>query len=325
MEGLVDDIFKDWRTLMGCIQFWVAGGDPYGSFPHPVYPGGMVETGWHAYPPPAILVGLPFALIPWPISTLIMLVLSIIPFEHWTRQTTQRTALPWIVLWLPLIQGIIFGQTTLLFLVALLWAERFIVQGRDGRAGVLLALMMLKLQVGLLPAAWLLAEAVWKRRWHMPLSFALTSLLLWGGTALIAGPQIYLQWFAALDGYAKLLPNRPLIFPPFGPILAAMALLLWYRYGRSDTFGTLLLLHTMIYPLSVIYVASAISMVVIRWNVRWPIYPLILSWFIPILFPLTHRTPDTIAGLTQAIIATGLLAGLLPQIPWRWRKSPVLE
>lgn len=315
----MEHIFNDWRTLMACIQIWFSGGDPYGPFPDPLRPGGMVPTGWHAYPPPSLLIAMPFAFLPWPLSSLLILALSIIPFERWARQTTQRTALPWIILWLPLMQGIILGQTTLLFLVALLWAERFMTQGRDGRAGVLLALMMLKLQVGLLPAAWLLAVAIWKRRWHLPLSFALMSLLLWGGTALIAGPQIYLHWFAALDGYAKLLPNRPLIFPPFGPILAAMALLLWYRYGRTDIFGTTLLLHTLIYPLSVIYVASALAAVVIRWNVRWPIYPLVLSW-LPTFFPLVQHTPDTIAAMTQAIVATGLLTALLPQLPGPWRK-----
>jgi hypothetical protein len=62
-----------------------------------------------------------------------------------------------------------------------------------------------------------------------------------------------------------------------------------------------------------------VSAVVIRWNPRWAWYPLALSWIIPVVFPMVIRTPDTIAAMTQSIIATGLLAGLLPGIPWRRR------
>jgi uncharacterized membrane protein len=62
---------------------------------------------------------------------------------------------------------------------------------------------------------------------------------------------------------------------------------------------------------------SVIAFVVIRWRRDWPWYPLALSWLLPVAFPLVIRTPDSIAALTQAIVITGLLAGLLPQIPWR--------
>ncbi|NJO84512.1 MAG: hypothetical protein HC828_18235 [Blastochloris sp.] len=48
-----------------------------------------------------------------------------------------------------------------------------------------------------------------------------------------------------------------------------------------------------------------------------------MSWLIPLAF-VVERTPDTIAALTQAIVATGLLAGVCPAIPWRQAvKKPI--
>jgi hypothetical protein len=106
------------------------------------------------------------------------------------------------------------------------------------------------------------------------------------------------------------------LFPPFGPVLGVLAVLLWWRSGRGDIWGMLLLLNTLLFPLSVVYVAVAIAFVVIRWRPDWQWYPLALSWCIP-AFAVFQRTPDTIAALTQAITATGLLAGLCPAIPWK--------
>jgi hypothetical protein len=67
----------------------------------------------------------------------------------------------------------------------------------------------------------------------------------------------------------------------------------------------------------VIYIAVGVAFVVIRWRADWPWYPLILSWLLPALYLLPERTPETIAALTQGIVATGLLVGLLPRIPLR--------
>ncbi|EFO79195.1 hypothetical protein OSCT_2941 [Oscillochloris trichoides DG-6] len=319
----MDVIFADWRTLLIAIQFWLAGGNPYGSFPDPVNPGSMVAPSWHAYPPPALLLITPFALLPWLLSSVLMLLASFIPFERWSRHYYQRTTLPWILLWFPLFHGIILGQTTLLALVALLWAERDLHERRDLRAGVLLALLLLKPQVGILPLVWLLGTALWQRRWSVPAAFMLTSLILWGGTALVAGPQIYSQWFVALRGYTQILPTRPLIFPPFGPILAVLVLLFWYRSARTDMFGLALLLNTLIYPISVAYMATPLAALVIRWNPRWPVYPLITSWLVAMLLPRLLPGGDLRTIQNQVIAATVLLAAFLPQMPWR--KPPVLE
>ncbi|EFO79193.1 hypothetical protein OSCT_2939 [Oscillochloris trichoides DG-6] len=318
----METLFADWRTLLVIIQIWFAGGNPYGSFPDPIHVGHTIPPGWHAYPPPALFVIAPFALLPWPISTILMLSLSFIPFEHWSRRYYQRTTLPWMLLWFPLFHGIILGQTTLLVLVALLWAERDLHERRDLRAGVLLALLLLKPQVGLLPLIWLLGTALWQRRWSVHATFLLTSLILWGGTALLFGPQIYAQWWVAFDAYSSKLATRPLIALPFGPILGVLALLFWYRYGRSDIFGLALLINTLIYPLSVIYMSTPLAAIIIRWNPRWNGAPLILSWLVLFLFlPLSQD--DMIAARVQLITMMALVAALLPQIPWR--KPPVLE
>lgn len=310
----------DWRILMAGVAHWLAGGNPYGAY------GGLLGEAHHAgafaYPPPILLLGAPLALLPWQLSGLLVVAGSAAGFERWARRAHGRSALPWLLLWLPLVQGLVIGQTTLLALVALAFADLAYEQGHERRAGLLLALALLKPQAVLLPLGWLLLRAVRERRWAASLSFLAASAGLWGATLAVAGPEIVPQWLAGLRDYGPNLPNRPLIFPPLGPLLGLLAALLWWRHGRGDMVGALLLLNTLIYPLSVIYVAAAVALVVIRWRADWPWWPLALSW-LPLVFTLPERTPDTIAALTQTIIATGLLAGLLPRLPgWRRQALP---
>ncbi len=306
--------FSDWQIVIGAVRYWLAGGDPYGSFPSsrgtPYHPGAF------AYPPPALLLGAPLALLPWWLSGILIMLLSIIGFEYWGRRSSGTICVPWLMLWVPLAQGLWIGQVTLLSLVGLALADMAYNQRQDRRAGVLLALALIKPQTVILPIAYMLIQALRARRWPMLVSFAVVSAFFWGGAVLISGFEIYAQWIEGLRQYGPNLPNRPLIFPPFGPILAVLAALLWWRYGRRDPWGGLLLLNTLLFPLSVVYVAVGIAFVVIRWRPDGPRYPLVLSWCIPLVL-IIQRTPDGIASLTQAIIATGLLAGLCPAIPWR--------
>lgn len=318
---MLDKFLSDWQIVIGAIQFWLNGGNPYG--PYPSYRGVMYLPGAFAYPPPALLLGTPVALLPWWLSGVLMLVLSAWGFELWARRTSHRLSLPWLILWLPLAQGLLIGQLTLIALVGLALAELTYVERRDRLAGILLALALIKPQTAILPAAYLLIDALLHRRWTMLAWFGLLSGVLWGGAALIGGVTIYAQWLDGLRNYGPNLPNRPLLFPPFGPLLALLAIILWWRYGRNDVWGLLLLLNTLIYPLSVVYVAVGIAFVVIRWRPAGPWYPLALSWLLPFVL-IIARTPDGIASLTQAIVATGLLAGVCPLIPWgtlfaRWR------
>ncbi|NTW03711.1 MAG: DUF2029 domain-containing protein [Oscillochloris sp.] len=306
--------FVDWQLLIAAVRFWMTGGNPYGPFP--LLNGELTFSGAFAYPPPALLLGVPMAVLPVWLSGLIVTLLAVVGFEYWACSSGEkRSALYWLLLWLPLTQQLWIGQLTLIALVGLVLAEQAYQRRHDRLAGILLALSVLKPQTVLLAVAWLLFVALRERRWGLLVSFVGLSVVLWLGPVVISGPQIYTQWLVGLNHYSQLLPNRPLLFPPFGPLLGVMAVLLWHRSGRGDIFGLALLVNTLVYPLSVIYVASAVALVVIRWNPRWPVYPLVLSWAIPMLLSSTMtRTPDTIAGLTQSIIATGLLAGLLPQL-----------
>ncbi len=307
----MDDFFlSDWRMFMASIRHWLAGGDPYGPFT------GFLGTAHHAgaygYPPPTLVLATPLALLPWQLTGVLFVLASALCFERWVRRTSNRSGLPWMLLWLPLCQGLVLGQTTLIALAALVFAELYDNEGHEYRAGFLLALAVLKPQISILAAAWLLLRGLRNRRYQMLLTFFGVSAVIWVVALLIAGPQIVPQWVAGLIVYDDLLPDRLLLFPPFGPLIGLMALLLWYRHGRGDLFGLLILLNLLFYPLSVVYMTAAVAFVVIRWRRDWAWYPLVFSWIIPVVFPLVVRTPDTIAGLTQAIVATGLLAGLLP-------------
>jgi hypothetical protein len=305
--------------FMAAIHHWLDGGDPYGPFT------GFLGTAHHAgaygYPPPTLILATPLALLPWQLTGVLFVLASAVCFERWARRTSNRSGLPWMLLWLPLCQGLVLGQTTLIVLAALVFAELYYNEGHERRAGFLLALAVLKPQTSVLAAAWLLLRGFRERRYRLLLIFFGVSAALWAAALLIAGPQIVTQWVAGLRVYGDLLPDRLLLFPPFGPLIGLLAILLWWRHGRGDHFGLLLLLNTLFYPLSVIYMTSVVAFVVIRWRPTCPWYPLALSWIIPVVFPLVVRTPDTIAGLTQAIVATGLLAGLLPGLPQLWRRA----
>ncbi|PDW00144.1 glycosyltransferase 87 family protein [Candidatus Chloroploca asiatica] len=310
-------LFVDWRLLVGATQYWLAGGDPYGAY---ILPDGLTfEPGWFAYPPPVLLILIPLTVFPWFITGLLVQILAVVGFEYWSRQTTGQMTLVWMVLWLPLLQGVVLGQTTLLVVVVLLLAEFARRQGLLVAAGLLLALAILKPQAVALPVLWLLSLALIRGQWSLLVAFFLSSLLLWGTTLLLAGPEIYLWWLRGLQAYRSILPNRPLLFPPAGWLLGGMACFLWYRYGRGDPFGLALLVNTLIYPLSVVYVALALAPVVMRWRPQTPWYPLVLSWFIPLFFTQLPRTAETIAATTQLVVATALFAALLPPLRWRLR------
>jgi hypothetical protein len=155
--------------------------------------------------------------------------------------------------------------------------------------------------------------ALWQRRWQVLLSFGLASAVLWGAIVAITGPAIYQMWFVGLVQYGPQVPHQPLLAPPGGILIALLAGILWWRSGRKDIWGTMLLLNTLLLPYSIVYAIAGIAFVVIRWRSDWPWYPLILSWIIPVLFDVP-RVPDALTLLTQAIAATGLLAGLAPRL-----------
>jgi hypothetical protein len=316
----MNNFFADWRALMAALLHWFNGGDPYGSYIG--LNGATYAAGYFAYPPPVVILGAPLALLPWWLSGLLVQSLAILGFEVWARRTTGRSALIWLLLFPPLLQGLQIGQTTLLVLAALMLSELNYRERKDWSAGLLLALAALKPQAGALAIGFLLFEALRTRRWRMLGAFALTSTLLWGGAALLLGPQIYAQWLDGLNAYRAALPDRPMIFPPLGPLVALSAALIWWR-NRGDYFALALLLNTLLYPLSVLYIVSAIALVAIRWRRDWELWPLALGWIVPVIFAQLPITPDTRIASIQATVICGLLVALLPGLQRKGAPEPV--
>lgn len=306
-----EQFLVDWNIIMAGARQWLAGGNPYGVFPKT--PDQLMHAGEFAYPPSVLFLTAPLTLLPLFVSGILMLLLSVIGFEYWTRQTSKRSGLFWLLLWLPFAQGLLLGQVTLLGLVGIALAEMAYTRQRDRVAGLLLALVLLKPQTIILPVGWLLVLALWQRRWQVLLIFGLASAVLWGVILAISGPEIYQMWFVGLTQYGPQVPHRPLLTPPVGLLVGLLAGIFWWRAGRNDIWGSLLLLNTLLLPYSITYAIAGIAFVVIRWRSDWPWYPLILSWIIPVLF-IVPRIPDALTMLTQAIAITGLLAGLAPTL-----------
>jgi glycosyl transferase family 87 len=313
-----EQFFHDWQSMMAGIRYWLAGGNPYGQFPN--FRGQLMHAGEFAYPPPALLLGAPLAFLPWLWSGLLMLLISVVGFEYWTRRTSRRIGLMWLILWLPFCQGLWLGQITLLAMVGLVLAEQAYAERSDSWAGVLLALALIKPQVAALPVAWLLIVAFRAGRSQLLIAFAVISAALWGGITLISGPMIYQAWLIGLMHYGPGLPLRSLAYPPLGFILILLAGLLWWRVGRRDIWGGLLLFNTLLFPFTIAYATIGIAFAVIRWRPDWRWYPLVLSWCIPALVTIP-RTPSGLTMITQAVAMPGLLAGLCPSLPW-WRWLP---
>ncbi|HMQ31699.1 MAG TPA: glycosyltransferase 87 family protein [Chloroflexaceae bacterium] len=307
-------LLNDWLSLMAALWHWFAGGNPYGAYPG--LDGQVYAAGYYGYPPPTLILAAPLALLPWWLSGLLVQAGAIVGFDRWARRVTGRSQLAWLVLFPPLFQGLLIGQTTLLVLVALMFAELSYREGRDTRAGLLLALAILKPQVGILAIGYLLFEGLRAGRWRVPGAFALASALLWGGTALLAGPQIYAQWLDGLRAYSASLPDRPMVFLPLGPLVVLAAVTLWRR-ADGDTFTLALLLNTLIYPLSVLYIVSAVGFVVIRWRRDAQVWPLALCWLAPAVFARLPATLDMWIASIQVVVICALVVGLLPPLHWR--------
>lgn len=308
---MYDSFFADWRLLISAILHLLGGGDPYGAYTS--FEGIRYRAGYFAYPPPVLLLIAPLALLPWWLSGLLVQSVSVVGFDLWARRTTGRSALPWLIFFPPLFQGLQIGQTTLIALVALMFAELSYRAHRDIRAGVFLAFAMLKPQIGALAIAYLLFEGLRAGRWRVLGAFAAASAALWGGAALAFGPQIYGDWLAGLSAYRGLRPDRPLVFLPLGPLVALLALALWRR-NIADGFALALLINTLLYPISVLYTISALAFIVVRWRRDWEIYPLAAGWLVPVIFARLPASPDMFIAAIQAAAAFGLLVGLLPRL-----------
>ena len=159
-----------------------------------------------AYPPHVAVLYQPLAALDYrpsyAVHTLLMVaafvaaVLLARPLIPWL----QRATLPAIALGLaswPMFRGIGAGQNTALTLLLLVGAWRASASGRDGRAGVLLGLLLFKPQFALL------AVALWAvtRRWRTVAAFAIVAAATWAFTALFAGTGWVSRWIDDVRAY----------------------------------------------------------------------------------------------------------------------------
>jgi hypothetical protein len=300
---------NDWGVIITGILRWLAGLNPYVISAND--PAHLSFNDTFAYPPPMLWIATPLTWLPIMVSGCLMLLVSVAGFEIWSKHISRKSILLLSLLWLPLAQGIMLGQITLLFLVLLVFAELAFQKQRNYTAGILLAFTVLKPQVAFLPILYLLGLAVWQRRWKTVGSFAATSIILWGIAFVLGGFTIYVEWVKNLPNYSPNLPHWALISKPIGLSILILSIILWWQHGRTDIWGSLLLLNTLLLPLSIPYAISGIIFVVIRWKKSWCLTILALSWLIPGWLG-GARNFDSMYNQTLAIAITGILAGLLP-------------
>ena len=223
MPDVWRDLFQvDWWIFLTATQKWLQGGNPYGALSRDGLPGAF------AYPPTAL--------------TWLMLFVPLGVWGYWLffmgqlaawfalMRHTGRTSHVVLLVWAPLVIGLLFGQTTLAA-VLILWFV-FLSPKRGWGCGFLLALVLTKPQTAFLPLVWLL----WHTR-HDERRFA-----LWGGivtgTVLLAlpptlrDPGIWQDWIKSLTDYrVRTMQSFP--WQGWGAPILLLSAWLWHRQARQ--------------------------------------------------------------------------------------------
>ncbi len=218
-EGRILDFFKEWAA----VQNWRKG--------MPVYSKQSVALERHmgvrfdgrdgfldeynTHPPPAILVALPVAMLPyreaqfaWNLASLAMLAVSIV----WIVKTLKLDFRPLCLLPLaallvlcdPLMQSLIQGQPNLLLTLLIVAAWRFDQHGRALAAGAAIALAMaIKLYPGFLFLYFLM-----RRDWKALGSGAVAFVLITGVTAATFGVAAYRDYFETVLPSIQIVTNN---------------------------------------------------------------------------------------------------------------------
>ena len=235
-----------------------------------------------AYPLQVIFVFLPLAFLDygwaqafWLVTlqwVAIAIAVGVFVFLEWRpRPLAALGILLALLLFYPVSRTILLGQFTLHVALFLLFSLIALRRGRDGWAGIWLAMAAIKPQTIALVFVWMVIWGIWKRRWRFLAGLA------GGGAGLLAASMILLpDWPISftrdLQGYVGLASGRyPLevLLEPIWPdppraiqlFLSALlvALMLWFwaraiRSGDDDSFfratfmtvtvGTLVLFQT---------------------------------------------------------------------------------
>ena len=148
----------------------------------------------------------------------------------------------------PLVWALRLCQATLVVAAFVAIGCALLKRGRDGWAGAMLALTLIKPQLVLLTLAWLLLWATLKRRWSfVGVVLGVSSALFLGAEALL--PGWIPGWAAAIKDYSRythMVPGMELLFSAWfaAPLLVALGiggvLVLWRMRGcaaETPEFG----------------------------------------------------------------------------------------
>lgn len=175
------------------------------------------QPGWYApiYAPQTSLMFAPLAVFPYRLALWLWRLLTTAGFAVavWLAwRNCARLSREGLIVAIaaagfpPFRQLLIYGQSTLIPLVALTLAGLALRSKRDASAGAALALLLVKPQLGLVFAAWALVE----RRWR----------LIQGGILCAAGQAaVVWVWFgdSAITGYLGMLRRLPTLSPLLEP------------------------------------------------------------------------------------------------------------
>jgi hypothetical protein len=265
-----NDYYSRWS---GVRSFWVDGLDPYGDeaslaiqmgiYGHPAEPD--EDPGYFAYPLYTAFLMAPLGFLDhawaeaiWLTLLMALLIGALVLLLDAYGWRPGPILLGGLVLWslffYPAARGILLGQpgVAVYFLeVTALWA---LVKGRDGLAGVALALSTIKPQMGFLIVPFILLWGLWTRRWRLIGWFA----GVWGGLMLasfVVLPGWLGEWLGQLGRYTSytaigspvwVLTHVYLPFlGPVGEIVISVALVggllgAWWRVtvrGQAAEFG----------------------------------------------------------------------------------------
>lgn len=160
----------------------------------------------NAHPPFAILVAAPLTLLPFPAAALVWTLgcAAALLAVGWliVRELGLPLRGPWLAVallllpsWYPVWLHMHLGQWTIPLLALIAGAWLCLRRGRDGRAGVLIALAALIKVYPLL----LLGYALWRGRWRMAAAGGATILALVLGHSLVA-PRDYVEYATQVAG-----------------------------------------------------------------------------------------------------------------------------
>ena len=217
-----------------------------------------------AYPLHVVFVFLPLALLDygwtqafWLVTlqwVAIALAAGVFIYLEWRPKPLAALGILLAVLFFyPVARTILLGQFTLHVALFLLFSLIALKRGRDGWAGIWLAVATIKPQTIALAVVWIVIWAIWQRRWRF------IAGLVGGGAALLAASMILLpEWPISfvrdLQGYVGLASGRyplevllePILPEPPGIVLFALSaalvvVMMWFwaravRSGDEDSF-----------------------------------------------------------------------------------------